>query len=54
MQEMLGWSALHYACVFRHQELVQHFLSLGLDPMATDKVCVCLVSVCVLDHLQGI
>ena len=35
---MLGWSALHYACLFRHRELVQYLLSLGLDPMATDKV----------------
>ena len=39
MQEALGWSSLHYACLYRHRELVQYLLTVGLDPMAIDKVC---------------
>lgn len=44
MQVVLGWSTLHYACVYRHREIVQYLLSLGLDPMTIDKVCYCEVS----------
>ena len=52
MQVVLGWSTLHYACVYRHREIVQYLLSLGLDPMTIDKVCYCEVSKHVLYYLS--
>ena len=34
----LGWTALHYACMYGHTEVVKHLINNNADISATDKV----------------
>ena len=37
MQDSYGWTALHWAAVLHHREMVQHLLERGADPNVKDK-----------------